>query len=269
MGGQDDLATDLPATAVGPRLREVREASGISLRQFAKRVGISSSALSQIETGKSAPSVNTLYAIVTELGLSLDQLFDRPGGSRSAPDPGVQAEANGRHDHTDAGGAEEPREAARPGGGPDEDPAWNVNDFPGESGSPQGGSQEARPSSGEWPVQRREARAILNLDTGVTWERLTAEDDPGVDFLVSIYHPGGASAPEGALVRHGGHEYHVVVRGELTVTLGFKTFSLRPGDSISFDSYEPHMLANRGDEPTEVISTVVDRRPDASQGARG
>jgi mannose-6-phosphate isomerase-like protein (cupin superfamily) len=116
-------------------------------------------------------------------------------------------------------------------------------------------------------VQRRERRAVLKLDTGVTWERLTAENDPGVDFIVSVYNPGGASAAEGTLVRHGGHEYHVVVRGELNVTLGFKTFTLRPGDSISFDSFEPHMLANHGNEPAEVISAVVGRAATSRKAA--
>src|SRR5689334_21435377 len=61
------------------RLREARERSGLSLRQLAKRLDISASALSQIETGKSRPSVRTLYAVVSELGISLDDLFANHG----------------------------------------------------------------------------------------------------------------------------------------------------------------------------------------------
>jgi len=60
---------------VGRRLRAFREASQLSLRELARRLGISPSAISQIETGKSRPSVSTLYAIVSELGMSLDELF--------------------------------------------------------------------------------------------------------------------------------------------------------------------------------------------------
>lgn len=60
---------------VGPQLRVERVGRGISLRALARTVGISPSALSQIETGRSKPSVGTLYALVTELGLSLDELF--------------------------------------------------------------------------------------------------------------------------------------------------------------------------------------------------
>src|SRR5436309_7593398 len=66
---------------VGPRLRLHREQQQLSLREVARRLSISPSALSQIETGKSRPSVSTLYAIVSELGISLDELF----GGRQAP----------------------------------------------------------------------------------------------------------------------------------------------------------------------------------------
>src|SRR5215210_3426547 len=80
---------------VGPRLRAERERHGVSLRQLARRLAISPSALSQIETGRSRPSVGTLYAIVTELGLSFDELF--------------AAEPRGRTSKA-AGGAAEPRD---------------------------------------------------------------------------------------------------------------------------------------------------------------
>ncbi len=69
---------------VGPRLRAHRENRGLSLRELARRLGVSPSAISQIETGKSRPSVSTLYSIVTELGISLDELFGGATPSESA-----------------------------------------------------------------------------------------------------------------------------------------------------------------------------------------
>jgi transcriptional regulator with XRE-family HTH domain len=74
-----DLSADFQ-DGVGQRLRAERERHGVSLRELARRLAISPSALSQIETGRSRPSVGTLYAIVSELDLSLDELF----GSRRA-----------------------------------------------------------------------------------------------------------------------------------------------------------------------------------------
>jgi transcriptional regulator with XRE-family HTH domain len=78
-----DLGEDFQ-DGVGQRLRAERESRGVSLRELARRLGISPSALSQIETGRSRPSVGTLYAIVSELELSLDELF---GSRRAAVEP--------------------------------------------------------------------------------------------------------------------------------------------------------------------------------------
>jgi transcriptional regulator with XRE-family HTH domain len=61
--------------AMGDRLRAARLARGVSVRGLAERLDVSPSLISQVETGRARPSVNTLYAIVTELGLSLDELL--------------------------------------------------------------------------------------------------------------------------------------------------------------------------------------------------
>lgn len=57
------------------RLRAARTARGITLRGLASRIGVSASLISQVETGKVQPSVNTLYALATELELSIDELL--------------------------------------------------------------------------------------------------------------------------------------------------------------------------------------------------
>jgi transcriptional regulator with XRE-family HTH domain len=80
-----------PLDAIGHRLREERIRAGISQRELARRLGLSASLISQLESGQSRPSVGTLYAIVTELGVSLDRLIkgsdvpetDGPDGGRS------------------------------------------------------------------------------------------------------------------------------------------------------------------------------------------
>ena len=41
--------------------------------------------------------------------------------------------------------------------------------------------------------------------------------------------------------------------------LGFEQFELEPGDSIGFDSTQPHRLWNLGDEPVHGIWFVVGR----------
>jgi transcriptional regulator with XRE-family HTH domain len=73
---------------LGPQLRQVRERAGITVREFARRVGVSPSLISQVERGLATPSVGTLLAITKELGLELGDLFRLEGqGDRAAPGP--------------------------------------------------------------------------------------------------------------------------------------------------------------------------------------
>ena len=75
---------------IGPRLRARRERVGLSLRELARRIGVSASLISQIERDKVNPSVSTLYALVRELGLSMGDLFaaDGDAGTGRAPSGG-------------------------------------------------------------------------------------------------------------------------------------------------------------------------------------
>jgi transcriptional regulator with XRE-family HTH domain len=66
---------------VGSLIRRERERQGLSLRELARRVGVSASMLSQVETGRTRPSVSTIYAIATELGLSIDALLSDSDGA--------------------------------------------------------------------------------------------------------------------------------------------------------------------------------------------
>ena len=80
---------------IGDHLREVRLGRGLSLRALAGRVGVSPSLISQVETGRARPSVRTLYAIVSELGISLDELLfpDAARAAEEAGDPATGAAA--------------------------------------------------------------------------------------------------------------------------------------------------------------------------------
>jgi transcriptional regulator with XRE-family HTH domain len=209
-----DRAVD--GAAVGQRIRAHRELSGISLRELARRLGLSPSAISQIETARSRPSVSTLYAIVSELGMSLDELFS--------------------------------------GGEPDGRIAVVKPVVPGR------GRPATAPLDGVERVQRAGTRKGIDLESGVRWERLTAHADPAVDFLHVVYDVGGSSSASDALIRHTGREYGVVLSGSLEVSVGFDTYELGPGDSISFDSSEPHRLRNAGEEPVHAVWFVSGRR---------
>lgn len=70
-----DMASEPEFAEMGDRLRRARTSRGLSLRTVARRLGVSPSLISQVETGRAKPSVSTLYALANELGISLDELL--------------------------------------------------------------------------------------------------------------------------------------------------------------------------------------------------
>lgn len=200
---------------LGRRLRLRREAAGISLRELARRIDVSASLISQVETGKVQPSVSTLYDLVSELGGSIDELFF---GAR--PPPGAAESIDDRRD----------------------EPAVLT-----------GLTEAVLAHPPIPPVQRVDDRKHVQFRTGVRWERLTSRSVPGVDFLHVTYEPGAESCPSDEYQRHSGREWGYVISGALHVDVGFDTFVLEPGDAISYASTTPHRLANDGDIPVEAI----------------
>ena len=77
-------------SAIGSRLRANRNMRHLTLRELARRVGVSPSLISQIETGRSQPSVGTLYAIATELEVSVDDLLFDGDDARGDRRPGAR-----------------------------------------------------------------------------------------------------------------------------------------------------------------------------------
>lgn len=112
------------------------------------------------------------------------------------------------------------------------------------------------------PVVRRGEGQLIQLASGVRWERLTPPSPQAVDFVSVVYERGGESCPADAPIRHAGTEYGHVLAGRLGVTVGSETYELESYDSISFESTMPHRLFNAGDEPVLAIWFVVGRGRD-------
>jgi transcriptional regulator with XRE-family HTH domain/mannose-6-phosphate isomerase-like protein (cupin superfamily) len=231
-----------PGTGLGPRLRLAREERQLSARELARRIGCSASLISQIERGVSVPSVGVLYSLATELDSSLDHLLfgaDRPGPvTAPASEPVVTAPAS---EPVVTALGSEPVVAA-PGSEP-------VVAAP--------GPVPAAPGI----VQRGGCRSIIDLASGVRWERLTPGADAMTDFLEVVYSPGGHSTDERRPLRHDGREYGLIISGTLQANVGFETYELGPGDSISFDSSTPHEYLNKTGEPVHAIWVVVHSEP--------
>ena len=60
---------------IGERIKSKREQLGLQLNELAKKVGVSSSALSQIEKAKSFPTIITLKLIAENLQTTVGELI--------------------------------------------------------------------------------------------------------------------------------------------------------------------------------------------------
>lgn len=223
MSIQDTVpATEEGRAQLGSQLRAARTKAKISLRELARRVGISASFMSQVELGRAVPSIGTLYTIVSELGLSLDTLMS---GEHSTPAP-----------RADGAGSDGAATALT-----------GHSAFTASAGSALPGVQRA----GDHPE--------INMG-GVRWERLTERADPLVEFLRVTYAPGSESCAAGDLMRHPGWEYFHILSGHLNVQVAFDSDVLGPGDSMNFDSNVPHRLSNTSGEDCIAIWAVVGRQ---------
>jgi transcriptional regulator with XRE-family HTH domain len=67
-----------PIDLIAAALRRERERAGLTLTEVAARASIAKSTLSQLESGTGNPSLETLWAICTVLGIQFSQILDPP-----------------------------------------------------------------------------------------------------------------------------------------------------------------------------------------------
>jgi transcriptional regulator with XRE-family HTH domain/quercetin dioxygenase-like cupin family protein len=272
---------------LGARLREARKRRGLGVRELSRQTDCSASLISQIELGKIAPSVSTLYVLTSSLGVSMDSLFvadegrpERSGdGAASAAEPlaeGAAAEGVATKEPLAEGLAEglaaEGPAAEGPAG---ESPAGDgarTHASQADASQADASQADASQADGFAPaaaaasasaaalasaeasvVQRGHARPHISLQHGVRWERLNPLPEPGAEFLEVTYAVGGGSQPDDQAIRHNGREYGLVLEGVLTVQIGFESYILQPTDSVAFDSTIPHRFWNSGDVPVRAV----------------
>jgi XRE family transcriptional regulator, regulator of sulfur utilization len=90
-------AADRPST-VGPRIRALRDAMGLSLRDLADRSSVSAPMLSQVERGETSPTLAVAAKIAAGLELTLSQLLRLDEGQHVAV-----SRASGRRHNTRGG----------------------------------------------------------------------------------------------------------------------------------------------------------------------
>lgn len=217
--------SDREPSTIATRLLEERRARSMSVRELGRLAGVTASLISQIENNKVNPSVGTLYRLAEALGIRVDEFFaGEPTGERAG-------------------------------------------DGAGSGGRPAGsGGRTLQPAAGTSAplaerIVRPDTRKRIALAGGVQWELLISPEDAAIEdieVILSTYPPGSESSSEP--MRHHGREYGFVLQGVLELEVADEHVSLEKGQSITFESMQPHRLWNAGSVDTVTIWTVHGRR---------
>ena len=108
------------------------------------------------------------------------------------------------------------------------------------------------------PVTRFHEQPVLETPRHVLRRVLRDDRVRGVMITHNEYAAGAGNSP--TPITHVGHEFGIVVDGELTVELDGISYLLKPGDLIAHDSARPHRIWNYGRRPARAFWFNVSRR---------
>ncbi len=172
---------------VGVRIRELRDAQGLSLRALAEDCGLSVNAISRIERGESSPTVSSLHRLALGLGVPITDFFR---------------------------------------------------------------SDEQESTILVRRTDRRRSRTedvlVESLGSGLPGQQVQP-------FIITL--AAGAKATEEAIT-HSGEEFIYCVEGEIEYQVGEGRYRLEAGDSLLFQSDQPHKLRNAHVETAKVIMVL-------------
>jgi transcriptional regulator with XRE-family HTH domain len=100
------------------------------------------------------------------------------------------------------------------------------------------------------PIRSNQGRRLKNT-ADVVVELLSADPtDKQIQPYRLVCQPGSSRdrAPT-----YPGEEFGLILKGELTVTVGEEAFLLKAGDSIHYETLQPHSWRNEGDETCVAI----------------
>ena len=94
-------------------------------------------------------------------------------------------------------------------------------------------------------VERRKAYKYQSLASGFSGRK--------ADPFIVLVEPNDS---EPHLNSHSGQEFNMVLEGQMQLTIGKKTVTLNEGDSIYFDSTQPHGMKAMNDKPVRFLAII-------------
>jgi quercetin dioxygenase-like cupin family protein len=123
--------------------------------------------------------------------------------------------------------------------------------------------EAADEASDLYVVRPANRRSLPVWSEGIHKKLLSPPGAALTGLLVSI-EPGGGTASAYA---HAGHEFGIVLKGEVELTVDTVVYRLKAGDSFAFKSVLEHAFRNVGEEPCEIVWVNTLKPPEVRDGA--
>jgi transcriptional regulator with XRE-family HTH domain len=114
--------------------------------------------------------------------------------------------------------------------------------------------EEVNPPNG-FVVTKNKRKMLKVPESSLVYELLTPDLNRKIEFLWIEIEPGKQIEP--VAFAHEGEECAVVLEGQLFFRINGQEYYLNPGDSISFDSSQPHSIANLGSEKVVLVTAIT------------
>jgi transcriptional regulator with XRE-family HTH domain len=196
---------------LGTRIRAQRVKHNMKISDLAELTGLTSSTISQVERALISPSIATLKKICDAMDITIGSLFE---------------------DAKDTSSVMEEQKT----------PSENLAETEMASHLKLYTSVHLMGLS---PMVHKENRKFLSPSPGVRFYLLNPNLSGPVELIYNEYDPGTSTGP--ALYSHPGSECGLILSGELVVQIKDTTYVLKEGDSITFNSSEPHSKRNDSD----------------------
>ncbi len=104
-------------------------------------------------------------------------------------------------------------------------------------------------------VSRNKRKMLKVPESNLVYELLTPDLNHKIEFLWVEIEPGKQLNP--VPFAHEGEECTVIIEGELSLWINNIGYVLKQGNSISFDSSQPHSIANWGSEKVIFVTAIT------------
>lgn len=204
---------------LGKRIRQLRKDKNLKIVEIANITGLTVSMISQVERALISPSIETLKRIGNALNIPVSYLFvdvDQPVFQSTQPFNPQDVDINANQ-------------------------STNVNTNSESIGALTGAFRQMQN-----PVVHEHQRKMLSPGKGVHFYLLNPNMNGPIEFIYNVYDPGSSTGDD--LYTHPGTECGLILEGELVVQIIDNVYVLKKGDSITFNSSDPHSKRNMSDK---------------------